>query len=533
MRRLLLAAGCLTLLCSCEATKKALDDLRGWSQQADRLTTRPAPPATSVVHRDTPILGVQDRPSPHGEPLPIRCEQNLTLRVNQDMSLDEVADRLGQAIGVSVNLDSRIGPAQAALAKPPAGAEQGFPFDGRLPTSPAAAALPQRAIMQPDLSGSCETVLDRVAGRFDVAWRMRGTTLYFEKYLTRSFTIRASATTSSLKASLTSGANSKGAGGGATQSASVDNQNDVWADIDSALKAMLPPDSKFTLSKASGTVTVVAPPRAMTEVSDYLDQLNGILSTTIAVEVAALYVTVADNDDYGLDIQALYKAGTGGGFAAGLAGLVPTLAAQQGTANLGILTPPAGANRTTSHLAGSQIFLNAVSSRSRLADYRTATVTGRNGVAMPVSMTTSQDVVRAITSSVNDVTGRLTVSANSDTINYGFTMQVLPRVVAPGTVSVFLTFANNDLTSLVTFPIGTDGSQVQLSTIENRSLWNEITLKSGQTLVMAGTEQDHSSLDQKGIGSPTSWFLGGSNDAKTQRTRLILLVTPTIVGTTR
>lgn len=527
MRRLLLTTACLALLSGCHTTDHAANDFKERSQQADRLTPHPVTPMASVVHKSTPILGTLEAPSTHGDPLPPRCERTLTLRINQDMTLDEVADRIAQAMGVSVNLDSRIGAGtqQTAAARPAALPEQGFPFDGRLPTSPVAAALPPRSLIQPDLSGSCETILDQIAGRFDVAWRLRGTTLYFDKYLTRTFTIRASGTTSSLNATMNTG----GGNSGASQTANIDNKNDLWADTESALKAILPQDGKFTLSKASGTVTVVASPRAMHEVADYVNQLNGIIGTTIAVEVAALYITVADNDNYGLDIRALFSAGTNGGFSAGLAGLLPTLATTPGTSNLGILSPPTGSTRTSSHFAGSQVLLNAVSSNSRLADYRTATVTGRNGVAMPVSMTTNQDIVRKITSTINDLTGQATLAATTDTINYGFTMQVLPRVVAPGTVSVFLTFVNNDLTNLVDFAIGNQGTNVQLSTIDTRSLWNEITLKSGQTLVMAGTEQDRSSTDRTGIGSPGSWALGGSDDATVQRTRLLLLVTPTIV----
>jgi|GEM_PF-862584 len=539
MRRLLLTSACLTLLCSCSATDKAKDEINERLQQADRLAVHPAAQAqaAAVVHKNTPILGTLDLPSAHGDSLPPRCEQTLTLRINQDMTLDEVADRIGQAIGVSVNVDSRLGlgGAPAPVIKlPPAGSDQGFPFDGRLPTSLAASTQAPRALMQPDLSGSCENVLDQVAGRFDVAWKVREHTLYFEKFVTRTFTIRASATTSKLNANLTSGANSsKGGSSGATQTASFDNINDIWADIDGALKAMLLSDGKYTISKASGTVTVITGPQTMNSVADYIDQLNGILSTTVAVEVAALYITVADNDDYGLDLQALYRAGTNGGYAAGLSSLLPTLTNAGGTSNLGILSPPSGSNRTPSHFAGSQIFLNAVSGTSRLADYRTATVTGRNGVAMPVSMTTDQDIIRKVTSSVNDTTGRVTLTAETDTINYGFTMQVLPRVVSPGTVSVFLSFVTNDLTNLQDFAIGNQGTNVQLSTIENRSLWNEITLKSGQTLVMAGTEQDRSTLDQQGTGTPTNWMFGGANKAKAQRTRLILLVTPTILAGSR
>ena len=532
MRRLLLAGACLALLSGCHTTDQASNNFKERAQQADQLAPHPITPVASVVHKSTPILGTLEQPATHGDPLPPRCEQTLTLRINQDMTLDEVAERIGQAIGVSVNLDGRLASAtttQSAAPRPLAGSEMGFPFDGRLPASPAAAAQPPRALIQPNISGSCETVLDQVAGRFDVAWRLRGTTLYFDKYLTRTFTIRASGTTSTLSASMNAG----GSNGGASQTANIDNKNDLWGDIESALKAILPADAKYTLSKASGTITVVTSPRAMHEVAGYVDQLNGIIGTTVAVEVTALYITVADNDNYGLDVQALFNAGANGGYTVGLAGLLPALSTLPGTSNLGILSPPSGSTKASSHFAGSQILLNTVSSSSRLADYRTATVTGRNGVAMPVSMVTNQDIVRKITSTVNALTGQATLAATTDTINYGFTMQVLPRVVAPGTVSVFLTFVNNDLTNLVDFAIGNQGTNVQLSTVDSRSLWNEITLKSGQTLVMAGTEQDRSNVDRQGMGSPDNWALGGSNNAKVLRTRLILLVTPTIVEVPR
>lgn len=533
MRRLLLAAGCATLLCSCQAVDTASAWFTARSQQSAALAGRPpSAPPSAVLHSGKPILGVLEAPSEHGDRLPERCGQTMTLRINQEMSANEVVERLAEEIGMAASVDDGSGnsAAPAAPARPSMpGAEPVFTPEGRLPASAAAATLPPGALMRPNLNGNCEQILDQIAGHFNLVWRVRGGTIQMTKYLTRTFSVGASATTTSLKANLSSGG--KQASSGATQTASVDNENDVWADIDKSLTEMLPQGSHHSISKASGTVTVITTPLTMSAVADYIAQLNRILSATVAVEVTALYISVSDNDNYGLDIQALYNAGSAGGYGTGFTGLLPTLTSTTaGTGNLAILSPPAGSGRSSSHFAGSQILLNAVSSSSRLADYRTATVVGRNGVAMPVSLTTNQDLVRSVTASTPDVFGHITVTAATDTLNYGFTMQVLPRVIAPGKVSVFLTFSNNDLTSLTDFAVGGTGSSVQLATLDNRSLWNEITLNSGQTLVLAGTEQDRGTIDQQGIGSPTSWLLGGSNSGKAARTRLILLVTPTVVA---
>jgi hypothetical protein len=241
------------------------------------------------------------------------------------------------------------------------------------------------------------------------------------------------------------------------------------------------------------------------------------------VQMSAIYITDDDNDNFSLDVNALYQAGTKGGLSAGTGGLLPTLNQQPGTGSVGVISPPAGTNNFATHFAGSQIFLNAVKSNNRLADYRTATETGRNGITMPISLTTDQDIVKNISYAVTGTIGTSQTTASSSTINYGFSLEVTPRIISPGVVSVFLNFNETDLTNLVTFQVGTTG-QLQLATMDHRNLWNERPIRSGETLVIAGTEQETSTrIDQAGIG-------GGQRQGEVKRTRLILLVTPTIVA---
>ena len=562
-RRAAVAVTVAAVLCSCQTVQKVDDTYAKRQQEADKLMAEkpPAAPAGSVIHSPKPILGVLEAPAIHGDPLPKRCDQPLTLRVASPLTLAELAARLRQE-GIPIQTDPRIdydpddkqggtGGAAASAAPVPqveTAAFEGFPFNGRLAVG--ATATPFRNTMAANFSGTCDDILDAIASRFDLTWRVRGGVVSFDKYETRTFPINASATTTKMTSSITSGGNASAGGGssgtsggvqsslggsqgggGSTQSASADSSIDIWADIDNGLKSLMPKGGHYSISKAAGSVTVMATPRAMNDIAAYIGQINAVLSATVSVEVSALYITVSDADNYGLDLNALYQAGTKGGLTGSLQGLLPTLSTTPGTGSLAILSPPAGvsANNFSTHFAGSQIFLSAVSSAGRTADFRTATVTGRNGVAMPVTLTTNQDIVRSIQLATGLQTGTTAETATTSTINYGFTLEVLPRIIAPNTVSVFLSFGANDLTNLTTFQVGNAGS-LELATIDNRSFNDEIPLVSGQTMVVCGTEQDKVSRQDSGLGEASNWLFGGSRQGTVTRTRLILLVTPTIMA---
>lgn len=547
-----LIAFCLILAACGTLGESGETMLAARQKQADSLLPRSAErvPPPALIHDSGSVLGVLDA-SDHGDRLPSRCEQVVVLRSAQAMSFDGVMLRLSQILRVPVQYEPRLDrdsdvpgpkPGSYAGAAPPSFPAGDNPPANSVARSHSTPALETgNALFQPDISGTCTELLDRIAGQFDVDWRMRGGVLSFDRYVMRTFPIRASATTSQFSSTMSSGGNGASAsastsssagsaansvgGAGGSQSASVSANTDIWSEIENGLKNLIAKAGKYSISRAAGTITIFASPRTMSDVAIYLDQMNKILSTTIAVEVSAIYITVNDTDNYGLDLNALYQAGAQ---KLSLNGLLPTISQAAGTGSIAILSPPAGTNNFATHFAGSQLFLNAVSSSNRLADYRSATVAGRNGVAMPITLTTNQDIVRSLQFAVGLQSGAASTSASTSTINYGFSLQVLPRVIAPGVVSVFLSFTANDLTNLQDFAVGNAGS-LELATIDSRSLWNESPLRVGQTLVIAGTEQEKVNPQRSGIGAANNWLLGGQYKNEIIRTRLILLVTPSIM----
>lgn len=553
MRRFVAFVAALNLgLSACQQVQQAGQTFDKRMVQADQAFAGKPSPASlgGVIRGADPLLGTLETASEHGDALPARCLHAVTLQGVEPKTLVQLKEFITQETGIPVEIDPRVyndpedksaAPAAQAPSVPGAG-QPGFPFLGRATAGGGLPVAVSGSTITPNFHGSCDEVFDQIASAFDLSWRVHGRTLSFDKYVTKTIVFRVSDATTKTQASLSSGGNNASIGGGGssggsggsqggntTQTSSYEINSDVWAEIENGLKTMLPRGSRYTISRTAGVATITTTPRVAKDIGQWADQMNAILGTTISVEIAAIYITVNDSDNYALDLSALYQAGTQGGVSAGLSGLLPSLSTTGGSGSVAILTPTTGGNNFNTHFAGSQIFLNAVSTSQRLADYRTATATGRNGVPMPITLTTNQDIVRSLTNAVGLQTGTTSVTAQTSTINYGFSLTALPRVIAPGIVNVFLSFSANDLTNLQNFQIGNTGS-VELATIDNRTVWTEMPLKSGQTLVLAGTEQEKVNKTDQGVGDTWNFLLGGQKVGGVVKTRLILLVTPSIIA---
>ena len=75
------------------------------------------------------------------------------------------------------------------------------------------------------------------------------------------------------------------------------------------------------------------------------------------------------------------------------------------------------------------------------------------------------------------------------------------------------------------------GSTVQQPEIETRGFTQEVAVKSGQTLILAGYESTYDSVSKKGTGTPDNMLLGGRNDSKKTKTVLVIMLTPVVLET--
>jgi len=225
--------------------------------------------------------------------------------------------------------------------------------------------------------------------------------------------------------------------------------------------------------------------------------------------------------------------------------------------SVGAFTPTESVGLLTMKLidgrwADSQAIIQAISTQGRTSLVTSTSVTTLNNKVAPVQVTTQENYVSKTTIEKDNYSsgnGSTSVEMDTDTLNYGFTMEILPRILDNGRLIVLFSMTLTDLLSLTTF--SSDGSSkgtnnensdtdsdsdsdnettvVQLPKMQTRGFVQEIAMRSGSTLVLTGFETVQNKTDTAGIGKPKISILGGKAYATQNRNVLVILLTPEIL----
>ena len=180
------------------------------------------------------------------------------------------------------------------------------------------------------------------------------------------------------------------------------------------------------------------------------------------------------------------------------------------------------------------------------------TVTTMNNKPAPIQVVKTQNYISQITKTNSGDSDTYDISVETEEIETGFTMSVLPRILDHGRILMFFNLTLSDLLSLDAINVsggsssdssssdktddsdsdsnsGGDSEFIQNPVIETRGFTQEVALKSGDTLILAGYERVEDSTDKKGVGSPKNTLLGGSQAATRNRTILVIMLTPVVL----
>ncbi len=379
---------------------------------------------------------------------------------------------------------------------------------------------------RPQFQGQLSAFFDAVAARFDLAWSNDGRTIRFDRTVTRMYRLAAGATATTLSAT-TSGSVS-GDSGDTGQTVEARTQVDVWADIDRMVGNLLPPGTRHALSPAAGTLTLTARPSVHARVGPLIDQINGILSPRITARVSLFLIDVSDGNDYGLNIDAIFRD-PASGTVIGLEGLAAGVVGAAGALSGAIIAPATG--RTAGKWAGSALVARAVARSGRLVDRHHAVISSRGATATPVQLTTRTNYIKELKVTVED--GETTIATVVETLVTGYSLQVLPRVTDGGRLSLYLAVSTADLIDLNTRTFGDQGAFLSLPTVAQRVFTLDNIMADGETLILAGYDQDRLALNETGVGSVGFKGLGGTHETTVSKTRLIIVIEPRLRATPR
>jgi type IVB pilus formation R64 PilN family outer membrane protein len=417
------------------------------------------------------------------------------------------------------------GGANGAAIPPPSNLQQSLPVMGHGEAGQSAYLVYR--------DGDLKGLLDMGAARFGVSWKYAHGVIEFHHIDTRTFQISAVPGDSALSANVGSGSSSGGEGGapaggagtsgngaGTTQNAqstAVRSQLSVFSSLEKSVGAMLSPHGAVVSSPATGTLTVTDTPSILSRVEKFIERENRTLSKQVMINVTVLAVSLAEEDNYGLNWDAVYndlfrRYGIRNTFGAG----------QNSTQfSAGIL------NTSGSKFAGSSMIINALSTQGKVRKETSASVATLNHQPVPVQVARQTSYLKSSQTTISANVGSST-SLTPGIVTSGFTMTVLPNLLDNGTV--MLQFST-DISTLrrintVSSTGGNNGSQIQTPEVDTRNFLQRVAMKSGQTLVVSGFEQMEGSVDRQGTGVPNNYLLGGGVGARSNKEIIVILVTP-------
>lgn len=481
-------------------------------------------PVDTVRTKNDIWLGTSSVKISEGDALPANLEENdsVIMAIAEEATLPFLAQEITETTGITVRLDNLK-------------AENAIPTE----TVPI------------NYTGKLSGLLDYIANRYSVWWRYKGGIITFYTKETRVFNIYALPTETNISNSL-SGATMGSSSGSSNSSSTLSSSANLalWDNIEQSIQQIVGESGKLSFSRVAGTVTVTASPFVIREVSDWINKFNQKLSRQVAISVKVLQVTLNNADNYGLDLAAVFSSGDVNATFTGpytvASSVASTGANTAGLLSMTLINPSSKWKDTKS-------IIQAFSILGKTSLVTSASATTLNNKVAPIQVTTQENYVKQtnVSTSGSGSDRSVDVDMETDTLNYGFMLEVLPRILDHERLIVMFSLSLTDLLSLETFSSnGTygsgnekeksdesdtadtpDGDQtvVQLPKMQTRGFIQEIAMRSGSTLVLTGFERVQDSIQTSGIGKAKMGILGGQALNQNTRDVLVVLLTPEVL----
>jgi general secretion pathway protein D len=173
--------------------------------------------------------------------------------------------------------------------------------------------------------------------------------------------------------------------------------------------------------------------------------------------------------------------------------------------------------------------LNALASENKVNVLSSPTIMTAENKKAIINVSTSVPIVTS--QQVPVATGGITGNSITQTVEYkdiGIILTVTPRIGEQGTVALDVKQEVNDVGPTQPPPINSP-------TFIKREAETSVVLVNNQTLVLGGLIQNRRTRIRIGVpwfmDIPILGYLFGSNEWKTEKTELLLLITPRVVGT--
>jgi type IVB pilus formation R64 PilN family outer membrane protein len=478
-----------------------------------------------------------------GMPLPARFEdpRGVTLVSADPMSLNALANAISAQTGIPIRLSALTiagkasSSSSSSASSSPSASQQN-----------SAAALEMPVAYEGPLSG----LLDRLSAYFGISWRFDGSTISISRYETRIFAVEAlpgsavinegmqddtssnSGSSGGSGGSSGGGGGSSGGGGGSsntmTQNSKTTMDFKYWDELTAVLNSIIGNQGSAVVSPTMGTVTITTTPDVMATVSDYLAKENKRMSRQIAINVQIYSVNLGQSEDFNIAFNGFLKnlsKFSGLNYTSATApGITNTTLSQGNFGNLSIAILN-GANDPTAHAGDVFQALSTIGDTTEVAQFPMTTLNNH-----PVSRRVGTDTayIQSVTQNTTTSTSSSTIlTPTISTIHDGFSLQLTPRLLDDGRILLQYSLSLIGLDSLGTTTFS--GYPLDLPITDNRLFVQQSMLRSGQTLMIGGVDQEKLQQNKQGVGSPDNFLLGGGTSSNGSHLMIFMSITPQVM----
>lgn len=449
----------LFLLVSCATTKQEHHKTEEYASELKKAINTPV-----VTVTDSPYIGATpvDYTRDYTKHPIFSAQSSLNMRG----TLEEVATTIGQLLDISVQVEIE------------------------------AARTADSIVQTVNFEGKALALLDYVSTLYGVAWTYDQQTgaLVFSRMQVRTFAILAApgalSHTSQMSSSSSqgetdgyraSGDTYHGTGNDASEGSSSDTSQsldatyevDVWNDIENGVKALLSPAGTQTVNRSAGSITVRDTVPAMRQISAYIDSINDAMLKQVALSVKVWSVEVNNDLDVGLNLSLLFDDSFR--LATGVSAL--------SRLDLSSLT----ATIVDGSLKDTSATLKALNTLGKATQVTSGSGVIMNNQPLPVQNVKRQSYLGSV-SSFTPSTGGNTSALEPSQVTYGFAMTVIPNILDRRRCVLQYNVSLSNLDRLEEITSGTNS--IQLPTVSMRSFNQRAFMNMGQTLVLAGFEQE-------------------------------------------
>ncbi len=419
----------------------------------------------------------------HTEPLPKKFEgeEGITIMTDDEVSFEDITNQLFYLTGIAFQIEDSVD-------------------------------ISDVDDMNISYTGPLSGILNMLALKANISWAYENGKIIFYKFKTRTFVVHTLATEANYSSSISSGAEA---------SATISTTTNIkeWSEMSDVLKIMVK-EGEVQMSPSTSSITVTSTPKTLQKVEAYIKEQNRRFVKQVAITVKVLQVTLEKDNNFGLDLSALFDNTYG----------LSLVSGSTASDSFSFSVIEGGSSDWASGTSNPTAFaIQALSTQGKTSLVTSAVVTARNNRVVPINNIQTFKYIASISTLTENSDSTTEVTPEEETV--GFSMQLMPNILENGKLILMFNMSLKELLKMDTVKIGgADGTTVQLPEIAQRNFMQEIVMESGQTAVLTGFERVTSSNKSSGLGPEEFTYLGGFQSTETSREVLVVMLTPQVIS---